>query len=185
VLLGCEQCCRNPLAAASAGHLQCLQCLQEQQRFLGLDSPERGSAGELRKLQVWDAAVSACKAGQPGVLAWLFASGWPAVVDAHAPWHLRNVVKPDLWDARKEPYLEVILGALEGRADPELSPEMEVCRVYLPELRLCRYAMLNPDPACLQALLNSGCRSEWICLMAALEGRADFWDLAAEHGCPF
>jgi hypothetical protein len=173
VKFGVYQCCLDHVTAASAGHVRCLQSLQMQGRFLGLDSPERGSAGEVRKLQVWEAAHCACKAGHAGVLSWLFAPGWPAEINAYVPRHLPDLVKPEHWDAQKVSCMEDIKG----------TPPQE--RVFVPELLLCRYAMQNPDPACLVALLNSGCRSKWICDMAALEGREDFWDLAAEHGCPF
>jgi hypothetical protein len=169
--LGVSQCCRDDVAAATAGHLHCLQGLQERGQFLSLDSPERGSAGEVRKLQVWDAALSACQAGHARVLSWLFASGWPAEIDAYIPWHLWDLVKPEHWDDSKLPYVKVIRGLL---------PEE---RLFLPELELCRYAMRNPEPACLEALLNSGCRSRWMYVMAALEGRGDRLDLAAEQGC--
>jgi hypothetical protein len=166
------QCCWDHEAAASAGHLHCLQRLQDQGHFLGLDSPERGSAGEVRRLQVWDAALSSCKAGHARVLSWLFASGWPAEVDAHVPWNLRDVVKPENWDYWMLPYTEDIQGTYP------------IDKIFLPEVQLCRYAVQNPDSACLEALINSGCRSRWLCDMAALEGRADLLDLAIERGCP-
>jgi hypothetical protein len=160
------------MAAASAGHLHCLKSLQQGGLFLGLDSPDRGSAGELRKLQVWEAAHSACEADHAGVLSWLFASGWPTEIDACIPWHLRDVVAREHWDIWKLKYMQGFTFTL--------SPE----KMFLPELQLYRYAMQKRSPACLQALLNSGCRSKWVSDMAALEGRDDFWDLAAEHGCP-
>jgi hypothetical protein len=169
------------MVAASAGHVDCLKSLQQQGLFLDLDSPERGSAGVLRKLQVWEAANSACKASHAGVLSWLFASGWPADIDAHIPWHLRDVVAQELWDTWKLPYLNDF-----RRTPPEQKvylPKEE--QVFLPELQLYRYAMQKSSPACLKALLSSGCRSKWVCNMATLDGREDFWDLAVQHGCPF
>jgi hypothetical protein len=171
LLLELWQCCWDHVAAASAGHLHCLQRLQEQGQFLGLDSPERSSAGEVRKLQVWDAAHSACKAGHAGILSWLFASGWPAEIDAHIPWHLRDLVKPEHWDAWNVPYLEGIRG---------ISP---MDKVFLPEVQLCRYAMQNPEPNCLEALMTAGCRSIWLCDMAVLEGKEGYLIRAVLRGC--
>eukprot|EP00884_Botryococcus_braunii_P005788 jgi/Botrbrau1/1520/Bobra.0107s0008.1 len=55
---------------------------------------------------------------------------------------------------------------------------------FLLELDLYRYAMRNATPACLEALLEAGCRSVWICRLAALEGNAAFLALAANWGCP-
>jgi hypothetical protein len=85
------------MAAASAGHLHCLKSLQQRGEFLGLGSPDRGSAGETRKLQVWQAALSACIAGHAGVLSWLFASGWFAEIDAYIPVGLQESMLTFSW----------------------------------------------------------------------------------------
>eukprot|EP00884_Botryococcus_braunii_P002729 jgi/Botrbrau1/12457/Bobra.0169s0005.1 len=44
--------------------------------------------------------------------------------------------------------------------------------------------MQNATSACLEVLLDSGCRSPWICAIAADEGKAAFPALAARPGCP-
>eukprot|EP00884_Botryococcus_braunii_P005765 jgi/Botrbrau1/1518/Bobra.0107s0006.1 len=44
--------------------------------------------------------------------------------------------------------------------------------------------MRKATPECLKALLEAGCRSVWICRLAALEGNAAFLALAAHRGCP-
>jgi hypothetical protein len=54
----------------------------------------------------------------------------------------------------------------------------------MPELDLYRQAMRNPTSACLEALLEAGCRSVWICRLAAQEGKPAFLALAASWGCP-
>eukprot|EP00884_Botryococcus_braunii_P021265 jgi/Botrbrau1/7822/Bobra.9_2s0003.1 len=166
------QCCGSHVAAAEAGHLQCLQGLSEAGRFLLLDSPDRASAGEARKLELWNAAFTACKADHPSLLSWLFASGWPSVCDAELPWHG--------WDMLKG--LDVI---------EECSPVSDMpCNIeekfspFMPEMDLYRQAVRNPTSACLEALLEAGCRSVWICRFAAQEGKPAFLALAALRGCP-
>jgi hypothetical protein len=162
-----SQCCRDHVAAASAGHVHCLQHMQQRGHFLGLDSPERAWAGEARRMQEWEAANVACEAGHARVVSWLFSSGWPAEEGVKFPWHLRDGVKPELWEAGNLRRLGSISWA------------------FLPELQLFRSALRNSGPDCLVALLDAGCCSGWICKLAALEGRADFWALALERGCPF
>jgi hypothetical protein len=154
------------VAAASAGHLTCLKHFQERGLFLGLDSPERSSAGEARKLQVWNAAVAACREGQEPILSWLFlsrrTSGRPAEVDACIPWHLWDVVTLEDGDKCTESKVNLIIEEL-----------------------LSRYAILNPDTACLMALLEVGFKSRWMCLMAVRKGKADFLNHAVDWGCPY
>eukprot|EP00884_Botryococcus_braunii_P011806 jgi/Botrbrau1/20626/Bobra.113_1s0051.1 len=44
--------------------------------------------------------------------------------------------------------------------------------------------MRNPTSACLEVLLRAGCRSEWLCPLAAKEGRPAYLELAVKSGCP-
>eukprot|EP00884_Botryococcus_braunii_P013827 jgi/Botrbrau1/22445/Bobra.0091s0047.1 len=158
------QCCWSHVDAAEAGHLQCLQVLTEAGRFLPLDAPDRASAGEARKLQVWEAAYASCRADHPHVLSRLFASGWPSSIDAALPWHMGDLA-------------ERLDFAKEGWPDDALDTD------FLPELNLYRQAVRNPTPACLEALLEAGCRSVWICRFASLEGKPAYLELAALRGC--
>eukprot|EP00884_Botryococcus_braunii_P013828 jgi/Botrbrau1/22446/Bobra.0091s0048.1 len=171
------QCCWSHVDAAEAGHLQCLQGLAEAGRFLTLGSSERATAGEARKLQVWEAAYASCRADHPHVLSRFFASGWPSSIDAALPWHMGDLA--ELLDFTKEgwPY-DTLDFAKEGRPDDALDKD------FLPELNLYRRAILNPTSACLEALLEAGCRSVWICRFAALEGKPSYLELAASRGCP-
>lgn len=50
------------------------------------------------------------------------------------------------------------------------------------EVELYSHAMRAPE--CLEALLEAGARSAWICRAAALEGRADLLAMAVQNGCP-
>jgi hypothetical protein len=138
-----------------------LHHFQELGLFLRLDSPERISAGEARKLQVWNAAVAACREDQATVLTWLFLSGWPAEVDACIPWHLWDVVKLEDGDTCEESKVNLMIEEL-----------------------LSRYAILNPGTASLMALLEMGFKSKWMCLMAVREGRAEILDLVVDRERP-
>eukprot|EP00884_Botryococcus_braunii_P013446 jgi/Botrbrau1/22101/Bobra.0206s0027.1 len=167
-----SKCCWRHVAAAEAGHLQCLQGLSEAGRFLPLDSPDRASAGEARKLEFWYAAFTACKADHAHLLSWLFASGWPSSFDARLPWHMGDMLESrDL--------------VKEGWPFPSLSwTDDEVRKQFMPELDLYRQAVRNPTWASLEALLKAGCHSVWICRLAAQEGKPAFLALAASCGCP-
>eukprot|EP00884_Botryococcus_braunii_P001482 jgi/Botrbrau1/11334/Bobra.0038s0093.1 len=165
------QCCEKDVAAAEAGQLQFLQGLWEAGRFLPLDSPDWASAGEGRKLEIWNAAFTACKADHAHLLSWLFASGWPSTLDARPPWHMGDM-------------LETSDGVEEDWPVSDSScPELELRNEFLPELNLYRQAVRNPTSACLEALLEAGCRSVWICRLAAQEGKPAFLTLAARWGC--
>eukprot|EP00884_Botryococcus_braunii_P021882 jgi/Botrbrau1/8378/Bobra.0237s0001.1 len=171
------QCCGGYMDAAEAGHLQCLQRLSEAGRFLPLASPHRASAGESRKLEVWDAAFASCRADHAHMLSWLFESGWPADFDAVLSWHMGDVVKSrDLigegWPVKAR-----------GSCTVE-DMDRELRTQFVPELDLYRQAMRNPTPACLEALLKAGCRSVWVCCLAAQEQKPAFLTLAAKWGCP-
>eukprot|EP00884_Botryococcus_braunii_P020324 jgi/Botrbrau1/6976/Bobra.0165s0012.1 len=143
------QCCGDHLDAARAGHTQCLQGLAEAGRFLPLGSPDRAAAGELRRLEVWQAAITTCRAGHKPTLSWLFARGWPSSIDAASNWQTRDTV--DLRQVMERHDL--------GEKDRLIS---EVCTSessFLLELDLYRYAMRKATPECLEALLEAGCRS--------------------------
>eukprot|EP00884_Botryococcus_braunii_P003053 jgi/Botrbrau1/12749/Bobra.67_1s0108.1 len=175
---GKNECCGDHLDAARAGHTQCLQGLSEAGRFLPLGSPDRASAGELRRLEVWQAAITTCRAGHRPTLSWLFASGWPSSIDAALTWQTRDTVDLHQLMERR---------SLVGK-DQLISEVTQECldseEPLLLELDLYRYAMREATPECLEALLEAGCRSEWICRLAALEGNAAFLTLAADRGCP-
>eukprot|EP00884_Botryococcus_braunii_P022367 jgi/Botrbrau1/8814/Bobra.0335s0004.1 len=173
-----KQCCGGYMDAAEAGHLQCLQSLSEAGRFLPLGSPDRAAAGESRKLQIWDAAVASCSGDHPHMLSWLFESGWPSEFDAVLPWHMGDLLESR--DLLMEDWpVKVEKGWIS--IDTEYQ---ELRNQFLPELNLYRLAMWNDTPACLEALLKAGCRSVWICRLAAEEEKADFLTLAASWGCP-
>jgi hypothetical protein len=157
-----RQCCRDHLKGGQAGHVACLERLQEAGRFLPLDSPDRESAGEARRAQVWEAAIEACKAGHAHLLTWLFRSGWPRKADVFVPDDVPDVIAD--WNLLKS-------------LNPEVPPP-------LAELALYSYAVTQPCPACLAALLDAGCRSEWLCTVAALKERQDSLSLSASRGCP-
>jgi hypothetical protein len=156
------------MEASRAGHLGCLERMEQEGRLLRSHSQKRKSAGEVRRAELWDAALVAGEAGQAPVLKWLFRDGWPASVDATSAY------------------------SLSGLANPlELCKLKELCLVqmryqdewFLAEVNLCRFALRTPDTACLEALLDAGCRSDWMCPMAALEGREAHLHLAASRGC--
>eukprot|EP00884_Botryococcus_braunii_P011808 jgi/Botrbrau1/20628/Bobra.113_1s0053.1 len=163
------KCCWDHVDAARAGHLCCLQQMHEAGQFLDLYSPERGRAGEARKAQAWDALLAACKADQAQVMAWLLSQGWPPEIDAAVVWHLRDIAqRPCAGDWER----------LNIRGMP-YGPVWS-----LPDVMLYLYAMQNPTSACLEVLLRAGCRSEWLCPLAAKEGRPAYLELAVNAGCP-
>jgi hypothetical protein len=88
------QCCENHMEAAKAGHLRCLERMKCEGRLLTSNSDERKTAGEVRKAELWDAALVACKARQAHVLKWLFRDGWPASVDATHKYSLSGLAQP-------------------------------------------------------------------------------------------
>eukprot|EP00884_Botryococcus_braunii_P005776 jgi/Botrbrau1/1519/Bobra.0107s0007.1 len=183
VSTGENQCCRDYLDAARAGHTQCLQGLSQAGSFLPLDSPDRASAGELRRLEVWQAAITTCRAGHRPTLSWLFASGWPSSIDAALTWQTRDTVDlHQLMERRSLVEKDQLISQVCNWGESYSSCYTE--KHFLLELDLYRYAMRNATPACLEALLEAGCRSVWICRLAALEGNAAFLALAANWGCP-
>eukprot|EP00884_Botryococcus_braunii_P007431 jgi/Botrbrau1/1668/Bobra.116_2s0012.1 len=100
--MGENKSCWSDVAAVEAGHLQCFQGLSEAGCFLPVDSPDWASAGEARKLEIWKAAFTACKADHAPLLAWLFASGWPSAFDAKLPWHMGDMLETRAPDLVKE-----------------------------------------------------------------------------------
>eukprot|EP00884_Botryococcus_braunii_P004967 jgi/Botrbrau1/14471/Bobra.0014s0109.1 len=165
------KCCWDHEDAARAGHLHCLLQMRKAGQFLDLYSPERDRAGEARKAQAWVALLAACRADQPRVLQWLLSKGWPAVIDAAVVWHLRDIVQP----------VPLCTGTWETLDIPDM-PEGD--GIFLPEVQLYLYAIRNPTSACLEVLLRAGCWSEWLCPLAAKEGRREYLELAAKFGCP-
>eukprot|EP00884_Botryococcus_braunii_P011807 jgi/Botrbrau1/20627/Bobra.113_1s0052.1 len=143
--------------------------MHEAGQFLDLYSPERGRAGEARREQAWDALLAACMADQAQVLAWLLSQGWPAEIDAAVVWHLRDIAQ------------QLCAGNWETLYIPGM-PDGDGW--FLPEVKLYLYAMRNPTSACLEVLLRAGCRSEWLCPLAAKEGRPAYLELAVNAGCP-
>eukprot|EP00884_Botryococcus_braunii_P022366 jgi/Botrbrau1/8813/Bobra.0335s0003.1 len=171
-----NQCCGGYMDAAEAGHLQCLQGLSEAGRFLSLGSPDRASAGESRKHEIWNAAFASCRADHAHMLSWLFESGWPSSFDAVLPWHMGDLLESR--DLSRE------LVIIEKLWDSLMIRHGELREQFLPELDLYCQAKSNPTPACLEALLKAGCRSVWICRLAAQEQKPAFLTLAASWGCP-
>jgi hypothetical protein len=169
------QCCHNHIEAAQAGHIPCLERLKEDGRLLTTDHYFRSSQNkelswEAQKFELWDAALVACKAGHAPVLTWLFGNDmalWPSVVDAKPAHSLSGLAQPLEWSQEEKLHLPYI-----DRHD-----------WYHVEVNLCHFAVINPSTACLKALLKAGCRSLWICLLAAREGREEHFALAVQHRC--
>eukprot|EP00884_Botryococcus_braunii_P006170 jgi/Botrbrau1/15554/Bobra.0273s0006.1 len=158
--------CRDHVDAARAGHLHCLAQLRERGLYLALRSRNWVSAGEARKSQVFEAAIAGCSSGRADVLAWLFSPGWARNIAAIWRWDTH-----DLWEQHED----------FAEAFPGLSIDNEP---FVLEYKLYCCAVQQPTPSCLEALLDAGCRSVWICRIAAREGKADFLALAAKRGCP-
>jgi hypothetical protein len=160
------QGCWTHVDAARAGHVRCLARLAKKGQFLPLGSPGWEAAGEARKAEVLEAAVAGCSGGHAHVLAWLFSSAWPPPPDAALSCHTE-----DLWDVQED-----FAAAF---------PFLDFDREPLPlEYKLYCCAVKQPTSACLEAVLEAGCRSAWLCRIAAREGKADFLALAAKRGCP-
>lgn len=156
--------------------MDCLEALSAAGRFLPLESPpaEREGAGEARKLQAWEAALAACEAGQPVALAWILRSGWGSLIDINIPWHVRDMVPQ--WEAKLLEAARIVRRLLRHSA----------CQVhkFLPGIALCHAVVTSPTAACLDVLLRAGCRSKWLCTLAAEEGREDCFWAAEKAGCP-
>eukprot|EP00884_Botryococcus_braunii_P008602 jgi/Botrbrau1/17743/Bobra.0127s0008.1 len=157
--------CLDHVDAARAGHLHWLDQLCKEGAFLPLNSPDWASAGEARKRQVFEAAIAGCSSSHAHVLAWLFPSEWPSI-EAMCRWDTQ-----DLWEQHRD----------FAAAFPALMTDFEP---FCLEYKLYCCAVQQPTPSCLEALLDAGCRSRWICRIAAREGKADFLALAAKRGCP-
>eukprot|EP00884_Botryococcus_braunii_P016745 jgi/Botrbrau1/3754/Bobra.0363s0031.1 len=162
--------CRDHLHAAGAGHVQCLQRLEKVGLFLGLGDPGREEAGEARKTQAWEAAHAACGADRSVVLKWIFAGGWPPLGDAVPPWNKRTKQDWKFSDADL------------GRPEDGLRLPNVVVSQY--EYLLYRCAVRCHTPACLEVLLDAGCRSELLCVIAADAGNLERLQLATSRECP-
>eukprot|EP00884_Botryococcus_braunii_P008397 jgi/Botrbrau1/17559/Bobra.0166s0007.1 len=159
-----KRCC-DAIEASEAGHVDCLRLSTDSGNFLPFGSPDRTLAGEARRDQAWQAVSAACRGNHPRALRWLLASGWPTETEELAVGHLQDTGSP--W---------------EGVRGWDYPRPIQTLPVH--ELSLYRSAMQNRTSACLEVLLEAGCRSPWICAIAADEGKADFLALAAERGCP-
>lgn len=63
-------------------------------------------------------------------------------------------------------------------------PGMHYDDTWFIEVNMCRYALRNSSNASLKTRLKAGCRSKWLCPLAALERREDCLALAAtKYGC--
>lgn len=178
------QCCESHLDAAKKGHLHCLESMVTVGNFLMLDDPGRASAGELRKQEVWHAAVAACMAGQSAFLEFLFRTGWPQVIDAVVPPGLRDTV--DEWNAAE--YLHTLaadvahhlniferMSLLDWMVPGQTAP-------MLAEWELYRAAVSAPTLGCLAVLLRSGCRSPWVCTAAVHANNLQALEMASKAG---
>lgn len=65
-----------------------------------------------------------------------------------------------------------------------LATVQTLCYFPLAEIVLFRAVMAHPTTDCLGVLLQSGCRSEWLPTLAAVEGRRAHYAAAVEAGCP-
>eukprot|EP00884_Botryococcus_braunii_P000241 jgi/Botrbrau1/10217/Bobra.0362s0007.1 len=100
-------------------------------------------------------------------------AGWPAAIDADSPWTLPHVWND--WEGKER--IWAILGDLpRNRAHAD--------RPSFLELELLHTAVQCTAPTCLEALLDAGCRSPWICNLAVIERKESFLRLAADRGCP-
>eukprot|EP00884_Botryococcus_braunii_P008646 jgi/Botrbrau1/17783/Bobra.0127s0036.1 len=161
----CIQACRDFKEAARAGHEHCLQRLGGLGEFLPLDSPDWAAAGEARKAQAWEAAAVACSADRAPLLKWLFRARWPPSSGAIAPWHMPDSFSH--WHC---------LRTADGTAFEHF--------ILKHEYELYYNAVRSSTIACLEALLEAGCRSPWLCAIAAAEGQEGHLRLAARAGCP-
>ncbi len=58
------------------------------------------------------------------------------------------------------------------------------CQEWFPqEFQVLWRACRSGDLACQQAIVEAGCRSRWVSVLAALTGQLDFLRFAVEHGC--
>lgn len=142
-----------------------MERLAEVGAFLAFASPARQSAGEARQAQAWEAAALACSTNHPRLLNWLFSRGWPDSMDKTVLGYLKDNVPMRLMRS----------GAPGGPADGILLEH---------EYELYWNAVGNRRAACLEALIDKGCRSPWICAIAAAQGRKEHLRLAARGGCP-
>eukprot|EP00884_Botryococcus_braunii_P002730 jgi/Botrbrau1/12458/Bobra.0169s0006.1 len=161
------KCCSDHVEASEAGHVDCLWLFRKSGRFLPFGIYNRAFAGEARRDQAWQAVSAACRAHQPHALGWLLASGWPTGTKELAVGDLQDTVSS--WDG--------VRGWEYPRPEKLALPPLHELNVY-------RRVMKSPTSACLEVLLKAGCRSPWICAIAADEGKADFLALAAKRGCP-
>eukprot|EP00884_Botryococcus_braunii_P014235 jgi/Botrbrau1/22812/Bobra.0132s0136.1 len=168
------KCCWSSLAAGRAGHVECLQGMAQAGMLLPLDSPDRSLAGESRKREIWEVAIAGCRKEKEQVLAWVFRAGWPdttiTAADAESPWLLAH-----LWNdwAGKEQIWN-LFGYIGWR---------NAGRPFLLELELYHAAVQCNTTKCLEELIDKGCRSRWLCILAVIEGKASFVRLIAERGC--
>jgi hypothetical protein len=164
--------------------------------------PEARKAGEARRAQPWWAALAACNAGHADVLAELLKEGWPSM--AHSLYQCHELEVAEDWGVitggrlRPSPEdLALVEKIKEHRNDlREDAPLCRACRCracgglstdhlgFLPEVLLYLSAVRNPSSACLEVLLQAGCRSEVLCSAAIHVGRPDLLVLANDRGCP-
>eukprot|EP00884_Botryococcus_braunii_P008462 jgi/Botrbrau1/17617/Bobra.0166s0053.1 len=158
--------CADHVDAARAGHLHCLDQLCKQGHFVRTDNPDWPCAGEARKCQAFEAATAACSSGHTDVIAWLFPSGWPLKLLEIFSWDTQDLLE------QHEDF---------AKAFPDLKLDREPLFF---EYKLCCSAVQQATTSCLDALIDVGCRSAWLCRIAAREGKASFLALAAKRGCP-
>eukprot|EP00884_Botryococcus_braunii_P000405 jgi/Botrbrau1/10365/Bobra.146_2s0004.1 len=139
-----ETCCLGHLEAAGAGHIHCLERLQQEGQFLGLGSPDRRTAGEARSAQAWEAADAACRANHSSTLKWILAVWRPSRRTPAKLWCLRST---EDWDFTRD-------AGFYCPAHVELPSQHEFL--------LYRSVIRSPTPACLEVLLDAGCRSPFL-----------------------
>lgn len=178
--------CKDSTDAAQRGCVGCLKRMWNSGDFLPLRDPNRGSAGEARRLDAWTAGAAACKAGQMRVLSWIMPGCWPQNIDAVVPWDLRDVLNE--WSVERhilklandiipalssEEYEALVRRMVPGETAPTLA-----------EWSLFKAAVRGPSLGCLVMLLDSGCRSPWLCTAAVYVNNVDALRLAMDQGCP-
>lgn len=167
---------QNPLEAAK----ECLEALKSEGRLLTFGSFEFERADQSKRGELWEVAYAACKAGHDHVLQWLFCGrwqpGWPGWgMAVFFEWSTPN---GSIYGPQPHPDILYLIDkelSIPGMGDP--------CTWFFPEVTLCRFAMQNESTTCLKALLEVGCLSDWMCPLAALEGREEHLALAAARGC--
>jgi hypothetical protein len=181
--------CRDYKDAVRAGHFVCLWRLGEKEEYLNFNVYARKwvLAGEARQAQPWEAAALACKNEHSLMLQFILMAIRPTTLeydtvrlplysfaDVGLPWPTTAKIVP--WHMRGNLYNSRSLrNWLTGE------PEDIILDI---EYALYFHAVQGHTTDCLEVLLNEGCRSPWLCAIAAALGKPDRLKMAARRKCP-